>query len=304
MLMLANQSALDVWRERVELSAQPKMAQLQALAGRVESYSSWWRDVKAKNEGGEFDRAGSAAIISVQGVLEHHYSVMSYIFDSDCYTGIAAKVKAAAEDSSIDHIVLQVHSPGGVHFGCPECAEAVWNARQVKRVTAVVDYEAASAAYFIASQATQIVGIQSGWVGSIGTQIMMYSMSKMYEKMGIDAKLIRAESSPKKNLGHPVEPLSDEAIAERQKWVNNCADQFISAVARGRGRNVQDVRQNFGQGAMVFMDEALRLGMIDSIGRIGDAVGYQKQAKMPQKPRNQRSDSSLDAIAIESSYTP
>lgn len=299
MLMLCNQTALESWRERAELSARPRMAQLQSIAGNIESYSDWWKGIKSKNEGGDFERHGSTAIVSVQGVLEHHYSVWSYIFDSDCYSGIAASVNAAAEDSSIEHIVLQVHSPGGVHHGCPECADAVWNARQRKRVTAVVDFEAASAAYYIASQATSIIGLQSGWVGSIGTQIMIHSMSRMYKEMGIDAELIRAADSPNKNLGHPAEPISDEARAERQRWVDQCASQFISAVARGRGVTEDAVKSRFGRGAMIFMDQALKVGMVDAIGRIGDLDLSKKANENKQKMRNLRTQDSLNAIAMQ-----
>jgi capsid assembly protease len=300
MLMLCNETALADWRERVELLAAPKMANLQAMSGRVESYSDWWQSIKAKNEGPDFHRHGSVAVVSVQGVLEHHYSIASYLYDSDSYNGIAAKVTAAAADQSIDHIVLQVHSPGGSHMGCHECADAVWQARQSKRVTAVVDYEAASAAYYIASQATSIVGLGSGWVGSIGTQIVMHSMARMYEKMGIDVELIRAAVSPLKNQGHPIEPISDAARQERQGWVDRCADEFISAVARGRGVTAEDVKKRFGRGAMVFMSDALRVGMVDSVGRLGDVVQAQKLSKITQKMRSESHYSDADVAAINS----
>lgn len=238
----------------------------------VTSLGQWWDSIKSQAEGCEFQRTGSVAVIPIQGALEYHYSLWSWYYDSDCYKGIIAKVTEAANDNSIDTIVLNVHSPGGVHHGCPECAQAIWDARQKKEVIACVDYEAASAGYFLASQATRIVGLESGWVGSIGTQILLYSAAKMYQNEGFDIEVIRAAVSPDKNLGIAYEPISDAARKERQGWVDYCASSFIAAVARGRGVDEKTVKTKFGQGKMLFMPQAMELGMVDSLGCLDQTI--------------------------------
>jgi signal peptide peptidase SppA len=295
-VLLVNQTAFQNWLEKAALTAQLRSRQIsdfssQISDSQVSSLGEWWDRIKSQAEGSEFQRAGSTAIVNVQGALEYHYSIWSWFYDSDSYKGIAAKVRAAAMDEDIDRIVLNVHSPGGVHHGCPECAQAVFDARSVKEVVAVVDYEAASAGYYIASQATRIVGLTSGWVGSIGTQIMLYSTKRMYEQDGIDIEVIRAAQSPNKNLGIPYEPISDAARQERQGWVDRCAADFVAAVARGRGINDKQVLDKFGQGKMFFMSEAKQLGMVDSFGNLDQVLGEKRKTGNTSNRANSKVES-------------
>jgi len=288
--MLVNQTAFENWLSRATVEAQIRkqtiQSNIQSINGNVSSLGQWWDRLKSQAEGGEFQRVGSTAVISIQGALSHHYSIWSYIYDSDCFKGIAAKVRAAAVDDDVDRIVLNVHSPGGVHHGCPECAQAVYDARSTKEVVAVVDYEAASAGYYVASQASKIVGLKSGWVGSIGTQIMMASMKRMYDESGIDIEVIRASQSPNKNLGIPYEAISDEARAERQGWVDQCASEFVAAVARGRGKSADEVLANFGQGKMFFMPEAQQRGMVDEFGTLEQVLSQGRKTTNTRSSNN------------------
>lgn len=279
--LLANSHAFDRWQSRKASTASAHMAEVNAMitasvgspvAGSgVENsaYGEWWTRIKSMAEGGEFKRHGTSAVIDIVGALDYKYDLWSYFYDSSCYKGIMAKVASAAADASIEQIVLYIDSPGGTHHGCPEAASAIWEARQSgKEVIAVVDPEAASAGYWMASQANRIVSIESGWVGSLGSQIMLHSMKRMYDKEGIDLEVIRAAISPNKNLGHPYEELSDEARAERQGWVDVAGEQFVEQVARGRGVKREDVLKSYGQGKMFFATQAIERGMIDEIGSL------------------------------------
>jgi ClpP class serine protease len=78
-----------------------------------------------------------------------------------------ASLAQAAANPDVAAIVLDVNSPGGTYAGTPETANAV-RAAAAKPVIAVVDTLCASAAYFIASQAGEVVVTPSGEVGSIG----------------------------------------------------------------------------------------------------------------------------------------
>mgnify|MGYP000870215140 CR=1 FL=1 len=299
-MLLVNQSAFESWLQRANVNAslrQQQLASPESLLGgsKVKSLGEWWERIKSQAEGCEFQRAGSTAVINIQGALEYHYSIWSWYYDSDCYKGIAAKVKAAAADDDVERIVLNVHSPGGVHHGCPECAAAIFDARSSKEVVAVVDYEAASAGYYLASQATRIVGLKSGWVGSIGTQILLYSMKKAYNEEGIDIEVIRAAVSPNKNLGIAYEPISDAARAERQGWVDTCAGDFVAAVAKGRGVDEATVKETFGQGKMFFMPEAKRLGMVDSFGNLESVPAEKRKTSTTNgKSRSQQTNQPTD----------
>jgi capsid assembly protease len=275
-MLLANEAAMERWLPRAAQTA--RLRSLEMSRG-VQSFGEWWDRIKNQAEGGEFKRHGSTAVIDIVGALDYKYSIWSYLYDSSCYRGIQAKLRAAANDSSIERILLYIDSPGGNHQGCPETGEAIWQARKSgKLVEAMVDAEAASAGYWAASQAEKIYCMGSGWVGSLGSQVMLYSVARRYEEDGIDIEVLRASVSPNKNLGHPYEPLSDEARKERQGWVDMAGNQFVDAVARGRGVSRDVVLDKFGQGRMFWAHDALERGMVDAISDWETVLGKAQQS--------------------------
>jgi capsid assembly protease len=161
---------------------------------------------------------------------------------------------------------------------------------------AVVDPEAASAGYWLASQANRIVALKSGWVGSLGSQAMVYSMKRMYDEEGIDIEVLRADISPKKNQGIPYEAITDEARKERQGWVDMAGNQFVEHVMRGRGKTRDEVLKNFGQGAMFFAEDAISRGMVDTIGNLQSELAVESVSSPAERMSNRnRIASSLRA---------
>src|SRR5215467_6271108 len=128
--------------------------------------------------------------------------------------GIRARLEAAAANPDVSAIVLDVDSPGGTVAGTPETAAAVRRAAEVKPVVAVANSLAASAAYWIASQASSLVVGPSADVGSIGVISAHIDRSKMLEDMGLRVTVVSAGRY--KAEGNPFAPLSDEAKANMQ----------------------------------------------------------------------------------------
>jgi len=292
-LMLANQDAFNAWMERAKPMADLRASRALATApSSMLDDSTWWQDIRSRAEGTEFERHGNVARINCIGPLAYKYSLYSWYYDASCYMGISAKFRAATEDSGIEKIVLYVDSPGGNHHGLGEASDAIFAARSAgKEVVAVVDPEAASAGYWLASQANRIVGLESGWVGSVGSQIFLYSEKKMFDEMGVDIEVIRAAISPNKNLGIPYETISESARAERQSWVDAAGEQFIAHVERGRGLSREKILKDFGQGSMYFMPEAIKRGMVDAIGSLTVELG-ESNSSPSSRVRNRRVGSS------------
>ncbi|MCC7371633.1 MAG: S49 family peptidase, partial [Chloroflexi bacterium] len=128
----------------------------------------------------------------------------------------------------------------------------------------------ASAAYWIASSADEIVVTPSGEVGSIGVFTAHEDISAALEAEGVTVTLISAGKY--KTEGNPFEPLSEEARGAIQARVDDYYSMFVRAVARGRGVKPADVRGGFGQGRVVGADEAVRLGMADRVGTMAQTV--------------------------------
>jgi len=182
------------------------------------------------------------------------------------------KVRAAANDSSITKIILNVNSPGGGTMGVIEAADAIYASRKKKDVVSVINPEAASAGYWLASQAERIVVMESGFVGSIGAEIDYQSIAAYLKNEGIDVAVVRSEHAPDKNLGHRLEPISERATSYFQALCNIAGAKFIEHVARGRGVKESVVIDTYGKGRMLFGSDAVKIGMADSIGNLADEL--------------------------------
>lgn len=275
-VQLVDGNVFRAYAARVAKTAHLKRQQLQAYAG-LES-SEWFNKIKAYEEGTEFQRQGTVAVINIRGYLSYAYDFWTWWLDGCSYCGVINKIRAASDDTGITKIVLNVNSPGGGTIGVIEAADAIFAARKKKEVVSVINPEAASAGYWLASQAERIVAMASGFVGSIGAEIDYMSVAGMLKEEGIDVAVIRSAVSPDKNLGHQMEPISDSAKAYFQELCDYAAASFIAHVARGRGVKESVVLDKYGKGRMLFGSQALELGMVDSIGTLADEIASVTQS--------------------------
>jgi signal peptide peptidase SppA len=191
--------------------------------------------------------------------------------------GFAAAMRQLAADPNIKGVVLDVDSPGGNVAGVPEAVGAIRDVQAAgKPVSAVAHHWAASAAYWLASAADELVVTPSGEVGSIGVYVYHEDISKRLDMLGVTPTLIKA--GPNKAEGHPAFPLGEDAAAHVQARVDDYYRMFVKDVAKGRGVPVSTVRESFGGGRMVGADEAVRLGMADSVGSLADTIKRMQRA--------------------------
>jgi len=236
-------------------------------------------------------RQGSVAIVPVHGAL-YPRGGRSLYGSFTGMDGLRSQVAQHAADPDVSAIIAHFDSPGGTVAGTPETAAAFKAAAAQKPVIAMVDSLAASAAYWIASQCSEIVMSPSGDVGSIGAMILHADMSEALAEMGIKLTMLRSEISPAKNEAHPFAPLSDEATAFLQSRVDEAGVDFIKAVAAGRRTTQANVRDTFGKGRVYGAREALSRGMVDRVGTLDDVIGGLTQK--PSKAARRRS-----ALAFE-----
>jgi signal peptide peptidase SppA len=202
----------------------------------------------------------AAGQIGVFGVLGQN----DWFADSD-YSQIRASVKRALADASVKTVDLLIDSPGGSVLGLPETADVIHAANRIKPVRAFVTGIAASAAYWLGSQASTITLTPSGEVGSVGVLDISVDVSKALESSGI--KVNAVSSTPEKIERAPFHPLSDDARANMQAGVNRWYGDFLGAVRRGRGARVAQ-SSNYGGGRMLSSREALTAGMVDFVGGV------------------------------------
>lgn len=177
---------------------------------------------------------------------------------------------ALVEDEEVGAILLDIDSPGGVVDLVPETAAQVREARESKPVYAVANAMAASAAYWIASQADELIVTPSGMVGSIGVYIAHDDLSGALEQAGVVRTLV--SSGRYKTEGNPWEPLSDEARATLQEMSDDIYGMFVRDVAAGRRTSEAAVRAGYGEGRVVTAQRAVAAGLADRVEAIDDTI--------------------------------
>lgn len=215
---------------------------------------------------------GAVAVLPLFGVVSHRIHQVQDISGpgGTSTEGFARRFRQAVNDPGIESIVIDVDSPGGSVFGVPELADEIFEARSKKKIVAVANAYAASAAYWIASAAQELVVTPSGEVGSIGVWTAHQDFSKQLEMLGVNISLISAGKF--KVEGNPYQPLGDEARAAIQTSVDDYYDAFVKAVARNRNVKASDVRGGFGQGRMVSAKDAIAEGMADRVATLDETI--------------------------------
>lgn len=214
--------------------------------------------------------SGSVAVIPLSGFLTPKPTLFSALFGGTSVQEFARETVAALRDSSIGAVVMLVDSPGGVVSGMTEAAATIREARGGKPLVAVADSLMASAAYWIASQADEIVASPSGMVGSIGVFATHVNEAKALEQAGLEVTFV--SSAPKKMEGNSAEPLSDGARSTLQSRVDYFGRMFEADVAAGRKVSPNKVASDFGQGALMTADAALSAGLVDRVATTGQVL--------------------------------
>lgn len=216
-------------------------------------------------------RSGSVAVVPIAGPITPRRTMLEMFGLATSVQTIGANLRAALQDPDVKAIVLDIHSPGGNVWAVPELADEIFAARGQKPIVAQVDFLAASAAYWIAASADEIVASPSSDVGSIGVFTLHMDFSKMLEMDGVKPTFIFGGKF--KTEGNPFEPLTDEAKAALQATIDQAYGTFLQSVARGRGVTIATVRDEFGEGRMFPAATALTMGMVDKIRTLQETLG-------------------------------
>lgn len=214
------------------------------------------------------------AVIPLRGVIAHRMSALEESSGGMSAERFTQMIQQVAADDSVGTILLDIDSPGGTIPGVMEAADAVFAAREKKKVVAIANSVMASAAYWIASQAGEIVAIPSVLdrsIGSIGVVTVHLDLTEKLAKEGVKATVIRAGEN--KWAGNPFEPVSEEYLAELQAGADAAKAVFVKAVARGRGITAAQVKSQYGDGKAFSAVDAKAVGLIDRIATMDDTIG-------------------------------
>ncbi|HCS40389.1 MAG TPA: signal peptide peptidase SppA [Anaerolineaceae bacterium] len=224
--------------------------------------------------------AGAIAVLPLFGTIVPRANLFTNASGATSAEIFGKRFDELINDPSVGAIILDVDSPGGQVAGIEEVSKKIFESRGRKPVVAVANHLAASAAYWIATAADELVVTPSGEVGSIGVYAAHQDLSESLAKEGVKVTMI--SEGKYKTEGNPYEPLSEESKAAIQERVSEVYDSFIKAVARNRGVKPADVREGFGEGRVVSAKKAVQLGMADRVGTLDETI-VRMQKGMPRK---------------------
>ncbi|AFA39502.1 Periplasmic serine proteases (ClpP class) [Pyrobaculum oguniense TE7] len=182
---------------------------------------------------------------------------IDFVLDSSPVDGVIRDLVSLAQRKDVAGVVLVINSPGGTVSATEALYSALAGLNKTKY--AVVSGLAASGAYYVAVAAEKIYATPSSWVGSIGVVAVMWPDEYFY-----DIPDYVYTTGPLKYYGKELTDYYNDIERVRMN--------FVQAVLRGRAGRIKVDPQVFETAAVFTAEDALRLGLVDAVGGVFDAV--------------------------------
>jgi protease-4 len=238
------------------------------------------------------DAKGAIALLDISGVIRFtgdssgFEEVMGYGNGAEA---IISRIDSLSNMDQVKALVLRIDSPGGTVGAAQEICAALDRFRNVsqdgtpeKIVVASFGDTAASGAYYIAAACDEIFANPGTMTGSIGVVMQGMEFSNLMDKTGINE--VTVKSGKYKDIGSPFRSMTQEEQEILQTMVDDCFDQFVERVAKGR-KVTRDSVKNLGARIMTGR-QAKDMGFVDFLGGLKSAVKRAGElSKLGSEPR-------------------
>ena len=201
--------------------------------------------------------SGEIALVHIQGML----------MDSQ---NIVRQLSNYRHNPNVRGIVLRIDSPGGAVAPAQEIYNEIMKLRaDHKTVYVSMGTVAASGGYYIASAADYLLANPGTLTGSIAALMAFSNIEELSNKIGLKPVIIK--SGKYKDVGSPLRAMKPEEQKLLQNVVNDVHQQFVQAVAKGRGMSVSEVNE-IADGRIMTGQQALKLKLIDELGGLEKTI--------------------------------
>ena len=183
----------------------------------------------------------------------------------------AREIRRLRQDDAVKAIVLRVNSPGGSASASENIAREVRLARKVKPVIISMGTYAASGGYWIAADGDRIFAEPTTITGSIGVFGLQFDVQKLANNVGLTFDVVKTGKYA--DVITITRPKTDDELAIFQNMVDWIYGEFIGKVAEARKLKKEDV-QDIAQGRVWSGAEAKKLGLVDELGGLDDAIQF------------------------------
>lgn len=222
---------------------------------------------KAASTVEDYSKDDIIAVIYAQGEIAGGEGDVNVIGEGS----IKRSLEEARKDDDVKAIVLRVNSPGGSAL----TSELIWReieiTKKVKPVVVSMGNYAASGGYYIAANADRIFAEPNTITGSIGVFGMLPNMNQLGKNIGINAEQVQTHANAS---GYSVfEPIDENFKGYVLESIEKTYATFLKRVADGRKMTTAQV-DSIAQGRVWTGIDAHKLGLVDEIGGLEDAIKY------------------------------
>ena len=227
-----------------------------------------WQEEYVQGEGNE-----KIAVLPVTGVISDQAGGGGLLGGGGGATpdALRSQLDQAADDSSVEAVVLEVNSPGGAVVASDQMHQLILDFKEESDKPVVVSMEdtAASGGYYIATAADRIVANTATITGSIGVILSFLNFSEAAEKYGVEQVAIT--SGEFKNAASQFKELSPEERQILNSVVEDSYSQFVDVIVEGRDLPEDQVRE-LADGRIYSGLQAEEVGLVDETGNLSQAV--------------------------------
>ena len=202
---------------------------------------------------------GSIAHIPVHGPIFAKPNMLTEMLGIGCaLSDMTRDLQAVLDNPDVESIVLDIDSPGGTVTGVNEASNFIKEGSKEKPITAYISGTGASAAYWLASAASEIVLDATSRVGSIGV-VCAYP-----NPQGDDEDYVEVVNTASPNKRPDVSTEKGRKVVTAE--LDDLADVFIGTIAENRNVSSTTVVNDFGHGGVLVGQKAVAAGMADRLG--------------------------------------
>lgn len=185
---------------------------------------------------------------------------------------ISKAIRKARTDKNVKAIVMRVNSPGGDALASDVIRREVELAKEAKPFIISMGDVAASGGYWISTNADYIFAQPTTITGSIGVfGIIPNFQGLMTNKLGITFDNVATNKNS--NFIDVMAPMSEFQEAKINAQIVTIYDDFIKLVSETRGLEAEFV-DDIARGRVWTGTDALKLGLVDKLGGLEDAINY------------------------------
>jgi protease-4 len=225
---------------------------------------------------------GKVLVVSIRGTISDAPKKQFISTHPSMVQEVVSQLRKAEKDSEVRAVILKVNSPGGSVTASDILYNEIVAYKQKTKAKVVVAMMgvAASGGYYISLPADYIFAHPTSVTGSVGVLFLRPDVAGLMDKIGLGVEV--SKTGKNKDMGSPFR----QATAEEKQIIKDLIDQlgkrFMDRIAEHRKIDPDNLKAI--STARIFLaDDALKLGMVDGIGYLADAVSRAKKlADLPQ----------------------